>query len=42
MAFRVLTEDLSMLITRRLLDDEVRLVVPWTHPLAPDPNPSPA
>ncbi len=29
-----LEEDLSMLVTRRLLDDEVRLVVPKTHPLA--------
>lgn len=29
-----LEEDLSMLVTRHLLDDEVRLVVPREHPLA--------
>ncbi|HET7397983.1 MAG TPA: LysR family transcriptional regulator [Intrasporangium sp.] len=30
----VLEEDLSMLVTRHLLDDEVRLVLPSSHPLA--------
>ncbi len=34
MELDVLEEDLSMLVTRRLLDDEVRLVLPGTHPLA--------
>ncbi|MEO5743797.1 MAG: LysR family transcriptional regulator [Terracoccus sp.] len=32
-----LEEDLSMLVTRRLLVDEVRLVVPRSHPLAEKP-----
>ena len=32
-----LEEDLSLLVTRRLLDDEVRLVVPRSHPLADKP-----
>ena len=31
-----LEEDLSLLVTRRLMDDEVRLVVPGTHPHAGD------
>ena len=31
-----LEEDLSLLVTRRLMDDEVRLVVPATHPHAGD------
>lgn len=32
-----LEEDLSLLVTRHLLDDEVRLVVPRSHPLAENP-----
>ena len=32
-----LEEDLSLLVTRRLLGDEVRLVVPRSHPLADKP-----
>ncbi|MDN5765378.1 MAG: LysR family transcriptional regulator [Humibacillus sp.] len=33
-----LEEDLSLLVTRRLLVDEVRLVVPRSHPLADKPS----